>query len=1010
VLADIDAGGVRNTAVATATPVGGGTPIDSPPSTVEIPVQPQAAIEVVKTATPSTASSAGDTVTYRFTVRNVGNVTLTDIAIDEGAFSGTGTAPVVTCPAGSLLPGAAVVCTAPYTLTQEDVDAGAVTNEATASGQPPTGPRIDSPPSTALVRIPPAPELTVVKTASPASATAAGAAISYEFRVTNTGNVSVENVTVNETSFSGTGTAPTVTCPSPVTLAHGEDVICTASYTLTQADVDAGAVRNTATATGDTPGGGTVTSDPSSAEVTIDEAPALIVVKSSTPTIVSTVGEIVTYTFTVENTGNVTVSGIAIDEVSFGGTGTLSDIVCAQTSLAPTETTDCTATYAVTAADLDAGRIENAAQATGQSPSGTPVSSPPSSTTVDVDQQPALSLVKSADPSSAADFEAGAQITYSFVVTNTGNVTVTDVLVYDVGFTGTGPLSGILCPASELAAIAPGAQVTCTATYTVTVDDVDNGGVTNSASASGTTPGGGTVTTPPSSVTIPAVQTPAMTLVKTATPNQIAAAGASVVYTFRVTNTGNVTLNGITIDEGTFSGTGTLPEPTCATTTLRPGQYVDCQATYVVTQADVDAGTLTNTATAEATTPGGSPLTSVPSTSTVDIPPAPGLTVEKTATPAEITEAGQTIDYSFVVTNTGNVTVADIEIDETAFTGSGGAPTVVCPQTSLAPEAEMTCTASYTVTQEDVDSGSIANTAVAGGTVPSGDPIDSPPSSVTVEIEPEPGITVVKSADLIDPADFVEGLEIDYRFVVTNTGNVTLTGVTVTEQSFTGVGPMSAIDCPAATLAPGEQMICTADYTVQLQDVDAGGVTNTATASGTPPAGATITSTPSEARVPSDPAPAIAVEKTADVQEIRAAGDKIVYSFLVTNTGNTTLTDVVVHEGSFSGKGTLSPVVCPPIGTLIPGQQVTCTATYTVVQGDLTGAKLTNTATVSASGPNGSPIASDPSTAEIASEDKRAMAQTGGLSILAAAIAVPLLIALGVLLLVWKRRREGTVG
>lgn len=78
------------------------------------------------------------------------------------------------------------------------------------------------------------------------------------------------------------------------------------------------------------------------------------------------------------------------------------------------------------------------------------------------------------------------------------------------------------------------------------------------------------------------------------------------------------------------------------------------------------------------------------------------------------------------------------------------------------------------------------------------------------------------------------GDTVTYSFVVTNTGNVTLTDVTVTDP----LPGLSAIDCPATTLAPGESMTCTATYTVTLADAEAGEVQNTATVIGDSPAGA----------------------------------------------------------------------------------------------------------------------------------------------------------------------------
>ncbi|MGI0501474.1 hypothetical protein ABY44_00310, partial [Burkholderia sp. ZZQ-2] len=91
-------------------------------------------------------------------------------------------------------------------------------------------------------------------------------------------------------------------------------------------------------------------------------------------------------------------------------------------------------------------------------------------------------------------------------------------------------------------------------------------------------------------------------------------------------------------------------------------------------------------------------------------------------------------------------------------------------------------------------------------------------------VVPAPGITMVKSASPNTADAYVVGQEITYSFVVTNTGNVTLTDVTVDEGVFTGSGSLSAITCPAgaASLAPGLQVVCTASYVLTQADVDSG--------------------------------------------------------------------------------------------------------------------------------------------------------------------------------------------
>jgi uncharacterized repeat protein (TIGR01451 family) len=226
-------------------------------------------------------------------------------------------------------------------------------------------------------------------------------------------------------------------------------------------------------------------------------------------------------------------------------------------------------------------------------------------------------------------------------------------------------------------------------------------------------------------------------MTKTASPATVTGAGEVVTYSFTVTNDGNITLHGIEIDEDAFSGTGTLSPATCPVTTLAPGEHTTCTATYTVTQADIDAGRITNTAHDDGIAPNGSQVSSPPSTATVAVTPAPALSVVKSASPAGTIGAGEVITYSFEVTNTGNVAIDGIAIDETAFSGTGTLSPATCPVTTLAPGEQTTCTATYTVTQADIDAGHVTNTARATGKLRSGKQVTSAPSTATVRAHEE---------------------------------------------------------------------------------------------------------------------------------------------------------------------------------------------------------------------------------------------------------------------------------
>ncbi len=893
-------------------------------------------ISLDKQAGTPTGNTAGSTISYTFLLQNTGQVPLTSVSVTDPKVG------TVTCPPGTLAPGATRTCTATYTVTQADVDAGAVNNTATASGTPPAGPAVTSPPDTTSTPITRTPSISMNKGAGPindvdGNGHDVGDTITYSFAVTNTGNVTLNPVTVSDPMVS-----PPVTCPGGA-LPPGQTRNCTSrTYTLTQADVDAGVVTNTATASGTPPSGPVVTAT-GSTSTPVTRSPNLVFDKTAGP--IDDVdgngpdaGDTITYTFAMTNTGNVTLNPVTVSDPL------LNPVVCPGGALAPGQSRNCTSrTYTLTQADVDAGVVDNTATASGTPPSG-PVLIRPDSTSTPIASNPSISLDKQAGSINDVDGngpDAGDTITYTFTVANTGNVTLNAVGVSDP------KIGTVTCPGG---ALAPGATRTCTATYTLTQADVDAGIVDNTATATGTPPTGGPVTaTDTESTSVP--RTPFVSLDKQAgslvdVDGNGPDAGDTIAYSFAVTNTGNVTLNPVTVSDPML---GTV---TCPAGPLAPGATVTCSTVvYTVTQADVDAGVVNNTATVSGTPPSGPAVTGDDDTST-PIARTPSVALDKSAgslidVDGNGPDAGDTITYSFVVTNTGNVTLNPVTVSDPML------GTVTCPAGPLAPGATVTCsTVVYTVTQADVDAGVVNNTATVSGTPPSG-PAVTGDDDTSTPIARTPSVALDKSAGSLIDVDGNgpdAGDTITYSFVVTNTGNVTLNPVTVSDPM------LGTVTCPAGPLAPGATVTCsTVVYTVTQADVDAGRVDNVATATGVPPSGPAVTGT-DDTTTPLPPAPALTLDKTAagvfDANEsgLQDAGDTITYTFVVTNTGNVTLNPVTVADPK------VGTVTCPA-GPLAPGATVDCTpVVYTLTQADVDAGAVENTATASGTPPTGDPV------------------------------------------------------
>ncbi|MFI0939648.1 hypothetical protein [Streptomyces sp. NPDC021020] len=834
-----------------------GTPADAE-DTAAVPVyRPTPGLSITKSAEPTDIDAAGDRVTYHFQVRNTGQAVLHDVKVTDRYFTGTGGFPAVQCPTDTLLPGDVTDCTAVYTATQEDIDSGQITNSAGATAVSELGDHVEAGPADAEVATHPRPGVTLTKTAEPGTVDHAGQPVRYTYTVENTGNTTLHSVEVTDPGFDGHGSLEPLDCGDrDHTLLPGGRVTCTVVYEVTQQDIDAGALHNTGQVSAYTPDGTELT-DTDAQTVEAARTGGLSLVKSAEPDAPAdfTAGQVVTYFYEVLNTGNTTVDDIAIDETRFTGNGTKGDVTCPEASLPPGGREVCRATYTLTAEDIAQGSVANTAHATGTGPGGALASGDSSVVLEGPPANPGLELDKSVAPASVG--AAGQQVTYSFHVTNTGNTALHGLHITEDFFGGTGGPLDISCPVDTLAS---GSGTTCTATYTVTQADIDAGSVANTATAGALDPGGADVDSGQSSAELTTAGTGALHLDKTAAPTRVWAAGDQVGYEFTLTNTGTATLVAPDVVETSFSGSGTPLAASCPEEPIAPGDSVLCTAAYTVTDADVTAGRITNTARATAArADDGTAVTSNEDSAAVTVNRS-GLSIDKSVRPSEAA-AGDTVTYSFKVTNTGNTPVHDLAIAEDAFGGSTGLPPATCPVDELAAGATTTCTATYTVTDADAAAGHVDNTAHATAVNGAGAQVASGTDSarLTTTSEPQTGsLKLVKKAevehkgnsgygdggsggkdDTARPGDVVH-----WTLTVTNTGGTTLHDVTVDDPT------AGEISCPKSTLAPGESMTCTAPpYTVTEQDAENGCVSDTATATGLTPDGTKVTSPKASASV-----------------------------------------------------------------------------------------------------------------------------------------------------------------
>lgn len=682
----------------------------------------------------------------------------------------------------------------------------------------------------------------------------------------------------------------------------------------------------------------------------------------------SAVGDQVSYTFTVRNTGNAVLDDITLIDAMTGldfeaGCGLLTG-----STLEVGAEASCTASYTITQADLDAPdeRLTNTASLTASDRNDDPIALPdPASAPVTVAVAPKLTLTKQ---STTDEVQAlGEVVPYRYTISNTGNVTVSQIELID-------QMAGIRdlnCGASPFE-LAPDESRECTASHLVTQSELDAGQVGSAdvqAEVIGKRPSGAALTDAErgfAHLVIDTFSDAQLSISKQATVSEVDAIGDVIGYQITITNTGNVSLYDVQPDDGMLG----LTDKQCPgvddipVSRLRPGASFTCTANYKTTADDFDAQQIVNTAQAFATDPQGKPVKAATDEIIVTANSHPAATISKIADVSTVTGAGEQINYTVQVRNTGNVSITGLNIAESMpglelVCGAAQTP----PPASLAAGRTLTCTATHTVTQGEIDTGTIINTARLTGQTVAGALPDNLQSTTVVTAQQLADLQLTKRAS-VSTVDEV-GDPITYTFVATNAGNTTLVDLELTDP----MAGLSELNCPSWPaddfLAPGESVSCTADYTTTHADLERGIITNTAEVTASTlgdgaaqngrmqqRAAAEQLSNTASAAVIAIYNPALSLSMQIDGPENWAAGDELTFRYTVTNTGSLDAHQVDLVD-PLAGLGELS---CPQT-TLPKGESMVCQASYTVSQADADIGRITSTATVDANEITGEALA-----------------------------------------------------
>jgi hypothetical protein len=449
-----------------------------------------------------------------------------------------------------------------------------------------------------------------------------------------------------------------------------------------------------------------------------DEPPALTLTMTADKETLSAVGEVITVTYALTNTGTVALDGVTVTD-----TKVEEHVGCQSLFLEPGQSVSCTGSYAITQADLDAGSVTNIAQGFGRvSESTTIVFSNEASLTIAALGLAPASLTLELEAYPATFSAVDDVIVYTYTLTNTGGVALDVLSVIDT------MVEVVFCPYGPLE---PGGSFLCTSDYFITQADLDAGSVTNFATSYGTYGEGEEVASEEASLTITATalaSEPAAMTLEMGAAGGVTTFGAVddlIVYVYQLTNTGGVALDVVSV-------TPELGDVRCGSGPLEPGGTLICVGSYAITQADLDAGSVTNFATSYGTYGEGEEVASEEASLTIT---ATALASEPAALTLELGSVATTFDavddrieYDYVLTNTGGVALDAVSV--TPVLGD-----VVCPLRPVEAGGAVLCVGYYYITQADLDAGSVSNTAWATGTYGGSEEVTSDEVSLTITAE-----------------------------------------------------------------------------------------------------------------------------------------------------------------------------------------------------------------------------------------------------------------------------------
>lgn len=635
-----------------------------------------------------------------------------------------------------------------------------------------------------------------------------------------------------------------------------------------------------------------------------DYDPEIALAKSADPTTIRTdlTPATVEYAYTATNEGNTPLSNVLLSDDKCAPIGAPTGDTNADGRLDLNETWTYTCTADVSG--MTETSLTNHATIAGTDPNGTTVSDTDEATVTL--QNPSLEVVKSANP--AGPVAPGTSVTYSYLVTNTGNVDLTNVTVTD-------DRCPSVTPASADLAVGTNTTFTCTTALTVTT--------LNTATATGTPPEG-PVVEDTDSVQV-AVTPVGINIEKLVNGQDIVQlhVGDTANYTFTVTlPDGDAPVSSVEVTDDKCTPISGPTGDTNSDGTLQSGETWVYTCARVIVAEDPDEIPNTATVNGVANTAPTIPVTDSDGAFVSVLRPA--INVAKAAD-VSVVHSDDLVTYTYAVTNGGNTPLSNVALVDDACASVTG-PTDGDTNGDGRLDLNETWLYSCSTTLAD----DTTNTATVTGEDDLGLEVQDTDTATVVVLNPS--ITLEKVADptMVRLSDN----EVQYTLTAFNDGDADLAGVTFTDDTCTGLAITGGDANGDGLMNPGETW--TATCTARL-DQD---TTNNAGVTGTDALGEVASDTASADVIVINPS--LDIVKTPSDSLIRA-GDEVTYTYLVTNDGDDPLTNVSVADN-----------VCSPVEPASVDLAVGASTTFTCTM-NLPGT-TTNAAIATGTASDGEPV------------------------------------------------------